>query len=139
MPNREIKNTINHINAFDIQAITTDTTTVGNIIDTEGFDSFSFLLLSGTLTDGTFTPLIEDGDDSGLSDAAAVSDTFLEVSEADTAFTASEDNTSKTIAYVGNKRFIRLSIVSASTSSGGTIGAVALLGHPGVAKTGANS
>lgn len=138
MPNREIKNTINHINAFDIQLINSDVTTEGDIIDTVGFDAFSFVLLSGTLTAGTFTPIIEDGDDSGLSDKADVSDTFLTNTEADTAFTASEDNTSKTIGYVGNKRFIRLKILSTS-SADGTIGAVALLGNPGIAKTGANS
>lgn len=139
MPNREIKNTINHINAFDIQAITTDTTTDGDIIDTQGFDSLLFAILAGTLTDGTYTPFIEDGDDSGLSDAAAVSDTFLTNTEADTAFAATDDNTSKTIGYVGGKRYVRLALVSASTSSGGTLGAIALLGNANVAKTGANS
>ena len=139
MPNREIKNTINHINAFDIQEITTNTTTVGDIVDTEGFDSFLLAFLSGTITDGTYTILIEDGDDPALSDAAPVDDTFLTNTEADTSFTASEDNTSKTIGYVGNKQFVRPSIVSAGTSSGGFFGAIALLGNPGIAATGANS
>lgn len=126
MPNREQKSNLNSVNAFDIQAITTDTTTVGEIIDLQGFDSVTLALQSGTLTDGTFTPLIEDGDDSGLSDAAAVDDLFLTNTEADTAFVAADDNVVKTIGYVGSKRFLRLSIVSASTSSGGTIGATAI-------------
>ncbi len=139
MPNRELKNTLQHINAFDIQAITTDTTTVGEIVDTEGFDSFLLAFLSGTISDGAFEILIEDGNDSGLSDAADVDDLFLEVSEADTSYTASESNKSKTIAYVGNKRFVRPSIISTGTSSGGFFGAIALPGHPGVAATGANS
>ena len=139
MPNREIKNTINHINAFNIQLINSDVTTNGDIIDTEGFDSFLFVVLSGTLTTGTFTVLIEDGDDSGLSDAAPVSDTFLTNTEADTSFAASEGNKSKTIGYLSNKRFIRLSIVSTGGTANGTIGAVALLGNPGIAKTGENT
>lgn len=120
--------------ALDVQAISTDTTTAGNIIDMKGFDSLEFLIFSGTLTDGSYTPLIEHGDDSGLSDAAAVDDAELLPSgtgqEATAAFADTDDDTAKRIGYRGEKRYVRLSLVSASTTSGGTLGAVALQGHP---------
>lgn len=114
--------------ALNIQAISTDTTTAGAIIDTQGFAANEFIMQSGTLTDGTYTPLIEDGDDSGLSDAAAVADDFLTNTEASAAFALTDDNAVKAIGYVGHKRYIRLSIVSASTSTGGTLGAVCVQG-----------
>ncbi len=46
--------------------------TVSAIIDTLGYESFAWLIDVGTITTGTFTATIEQGDDSGLSDAAAV-------------------------------------------------------------------
>jgi len=115
-------------NALSNATIATDTTTVGAIIDTAGYESLEFIIKSGTRTDGTFTPLIQDGDDSGLSDAAAVSDTFLVGTEAAAAITAS--NALGRIGYVGKKRYVRLSIVSTSVTTGCTsFGAVAVLGN----------
>lgn len=112
--------------AFTSQTINSDTTTAGEIIDTEGFEGIEFVMLSGTLTDGTYTPLIQDGDDSALSDAANVADDFLTNTEASAAFALADDDTVKRIGYVGKKRYVRLSIVSASTSSGGNLAAVAV-------------
>tara|TARA_R110002020_G_scaffold154083_1_gene333597 strand:- start:174 stop:584 length:411 start_codon:yes stop_codon:yes gene_type:complete len=132
---KELFSTVSASVAFNNQAISTDTTTNGNIIDTRGYESILFVMQSATLTDGTYTPLIQEGDDSGLSDAAAVADADLTDTEADQAFAATDDNATKKIAYVGSKRYVRLNIVSASTSSGGTLGAVAILGHPLAAPT----
>jgi hypothetical protein len=96
MATRDIYNNLNDLVAFNTQSITTDTTTAGVIIDTQGYSSLLFVMQSGTLTDGTYTP---------------------------------------SIGYVGDKRYVRLSIVSASTTSGGggTLSAVALRGTPTIA------
>jgi len=117
-------------NAFDTQAITSDTTTNGDIIDTAEYGSLLFVIQSGTLTDGTYTVLIHEGDESNLSDAAAVADADLTNTEASASFAATDDNTVTKIGYVGSKRYVRLSLVSASTSSGGTLGAIAIQGSP---------
>lgn len=118
--------------AFDISAISSDTTTAGNIIDLQGFNSAEFVMFSGTLTDGSYTPLLEEGDAANLSDATAVADAHLLGTEAAAAFAAaSDDDAVKKLGYIGNKRYVRLSIVSASTSSGGTMGAIAVKGHAG--------
>ncbi len=130
MAKRELKSTTSPVVALNTTAISADTTTNGVIIDTAGFESILFVIQSGTLADGTYTPLIQEGDDSGLSDAASVSDADLTNTEASVAFAATDDNTSKSIAYVGDKRYVRLNIVSASTSSGGTLSAVAVKGNP---------
>lgn len=130
MAKRELKSTTSLVVALNTTAISSDTTTNGETIDTAGFESILFVIQSGTLADGTYTPLIQEGDNSGLSDAASVADADLTNTEASVAFAATDDNTSKSIAYVGSKRYVRLNIVSASTSSGGTLSAVAVKGDP---------
>lgn len=125
---RDLHNNLKASVALNTQAISTDTTTAGAIIDTANYDSLEFVVLFGTLTDGTYTLLVEDGDASNLSDAAAVADAQLIGTEGTIAATA--DNTVTKIGYNGIKRYVRLSIVSASTTSGGTMGAIALQGTP---------
>lgn len=127
---RDDKNNLKISNALNPQTISSDTTTAGAIIDTANFDSLTFAVTSGALTDGTYTVLIEDGNVSNLSDAAAVADAYLIGTEAAASFIATEDNTTKKIGYIGIKRYVRLSIVSASTSSGGLLSAVAVQGVP---------
>ena len=124
---RKLKNEI----AVDIQASTTDTTTVGNIINVgESEVGVNFTFFSGVYTDGTYDILIEHGDDSGLSDAAAVPDEQL-LGQDPTSSTAPEAQAQigaadeiKKIGYVGAKKFARASIVSTSTSSGATLGSI---------------
>lgn len=123
---RDLHNNVAVEPALDVAAITTDTTTAGDIIDMKGAEALEFVIVSGTLTDGTYTPLVEDGNEANHSDAAAVADADLLGTEAAAAFAATEDNAVKKVGYTGNKRYVRLSLVSASTTSGGTIGAVAV-------------
>jgi hypothetical protein len=127
MANIDLKNDISNVDAFTPATIATDTTTAGSIIDMQDFESLTFLLRASTYTDGTYTPLIEDGDDSGLSDAAAVADAFLIGTEADAALSAAGESR---IGYVGKKRYVRLSYVSTSTTTGATLDAVAVKGSP---------
>lgn len=129
MGQRDIHNSVVARNALDTQAITTNTTTVGDIIDTALYESLEFLIQAGTLTDGTYDVLIEEGDDSGLSDAAAVADAQLLGTEAGAQIVATDDNKVAKIGYIGNKQFVRLSLVSTGVTTGGTLGAVAVEGH----------
>lgn len=108
--------------ALDAAAIATDTTTVGNIIDTLGFESIEFIGLSKAITDGTYTLKLEDGDDSGLSDAADIDSALILGSLF--AFGSGDDDAVLRTGAISKKRYIRASIVSASTSSGVDIMAV---------------
>ena len=116
-------------------AISTNTTTDGAIIDTKDADGgVSFYLGAAAYTDGTFKLVIQEGDDSGLSDATTVGSTKLV--EADTAtgavttgisaITADLDAFSK-VGVHSTKRFLRAQIVSTGTSSGATIDVLAQL------------
>lgn len=99
-------------------------TEVGEIIDTDGAEGLEFVIQSGTLTTGTFTPKIEDGDDPALSDAADVDSSLLIGSIADATFIVSDDDTVKNIGVVGHKRYVRLTLTGSDTPNG-LIGAVA--------------
>jgi len=116
-------------------AIASDTTTAGAIIDRKGFESVTFSIISGVLTDGAYAVLIEEGDAANLSDAAAVADADLIGTEAAAGFALADDATAKTIGYIGVKRYVRLSVVTTATTSGGFIAATAILGNPHNAPT----
>ncbi len=128
MANRENASTLRLTSARNAAAITTNTTTVGVEIDRQGFDSVTFAMQSATITDGTYTPVIEESDVSG-SGYAPVADTDLTVTEASVAFIATDDNVVKKIGYLGNKRYVRFSYVSTGVTTGGTLSALAILGH----------
>lgn len=122
--------------AKNTAAISTSTTTTGVIIDTNGYESLEFIVQSGAYTDGTYTPLIEESDAANLSGSNAVADEDLLGLEADAAVSAA--NTVKRIGYIGHKRYVRLSLVSTSVTSGATLGATAILGRPAVRPAPAN-
>lgn len=131
--NRELEGNISPVYALDTQTISTNTTTAGNEIDTQGFDSLTLLPFTGVLTDGDYTLLIEETDESG-SGYTAVADDDLTVTEASVSFTDdADDNVVNKIGYIGSKRFVKVSIVSTGTSSGAILGCLAVLGHPSIA------
>lgn len=100
--------------------IGSSTTTAGAIIDTQGYYALEFLFAIGTRTDGTFTPLIEESDNSDMSSSNAVDDQDLLGTEAGAAITTT--NGRSRIGYrIGNKRYVRASLVSSGVTSGATL------------------
>lgn len=115
-------------NALNTAVIGSSTTTNGVIIDTQGFQGLTFLLNVGARTDGTYVASLTHGDDSGLSDGAApAADDILGSISLNAAQTYGK------IGYVGNKRYVRLSVVSTGVTSGATVGGSAILGRPAIA------
>lgn len=115
--------------ALTSQTISTDTTTLGEIIDTAGFTALEFLLLSGTITDGAYAVTLleaEEGDPT-MASATAVSAAET-LGDAD--YALADDDTAKRIGYIGKKRYARLKVVSTATSSGGVFAGVAIKGNP---------
>jgi len=114
---RDLKSSVLLESGLDLQEITSDTTTVGNIIDTQGFESLTFVVQAGVITDGDYVTLLEDGDQANLSDAAPVP-TDLIIGNLPV-FAPSDDQGVKSVGVVSKKRFQRLSLVSTNTTSGG--------------------
>ena len=123
----DLHNRIDDLVAMTSQTIASDTTTVGEIIDSKGFESLEFIAQSGTITDGAYALLLEESDDSGMSGATVVSadETLGEL----TGFASTDDDSTIRVGSIGKKRFQRLSLVSTGTSSGGVFSAIAVLGH----------
>jgi len=108
------------------------TALVGQIIDCQGFESLEYVIATGSIADvdATFTVLLEEGDNSALSDAAAVADANLLGTEVLAGFQFDDDNECRKLGYIGNKRYTRLTITPAANASAALISAVAILGNP---------
>lgn len=93
---------------------------VSQIIDTANFEATEFLLMIGANTDAdaTFTVLVEDGNVANLSDNAAVADANLLGTEALASFDYSDDNETRKIGYIGNKRYVRVTVTPANNGAG---------------------
>lgn len=118
-------------------AIATDTTTVGATIDSLGFEGLEFSLLTGVVTDGTYTLQLFAGDAANMSDEVQVVASSGELVQLGVvltsdpaALTATDDDTVLTLGYIGKKRYTRLKVVSASTTTGALVAGVATLVEP---------
>ena len=122
-------------------AITDNTAQVGQIIDSQGYESVEYIIATGSLadTDATFTVLLEDGDESDVSDNAAVADAFLLGTEAAASFTFAADNSIRRLGYVGKKRYTRMTITPAGNSREAYFSVVAIKGNPKTAPVANNS
>lgn len=121
-----MKNNVKGEVAVPNTAISGNGTTDGNIIDTKDFGSLTFFLTAGTLTDGTYTPVIKESDDPAMAGETEVADDFLIGTEADAALSVSD--TVKTIGYVGHKRYVTCDIVASGVTTGGNVSATAVKG-----------
>ncbi len=101
--------------ALTQQAISTNTGTVGEIIDTKGFEMVEFVSLLGTITDGAYVASLEHGDDISLSDTAAVP---AEEVLGGISYALAEDDEAKRMGYIGKKRYVRLTLTSTAVTTG---------------------
>lgn len=99
--------------------------TTGTGVDLTGYTGATAVVASGTVTDGTlYTFELQESADN--SNWTAVADADLIGTEP--TFAAADDNVVKKVGYIGNKRYLRLSLASAtgSPSTGGVFAAVIL-------------
>jgi hypothetical protein len=115
-------------------AVADNTAFVSQILDRRGYDSAAFALIMGAIADAdaTFTVLMEHGEESDLSDAAAVPDDMLNGTEAlATPLFSSEDKVFK-LGYVGGKRYVRVTITPAANTGNIFLAGLWILGNPGI-------
>jgi hypothetical protein len=121
----DLHNNISVAIALEAQTIDSDTTTEGEIIDRQGFESLEFVLATGEVTDGDFTPVLMHGEEDDLSDETEVSAEDLEM--LGTLEALDESGAITKVGYRGIKRYVRLDVESANTDDGGVVGATAVL------------
>lgn len=130
-------------------AVTNDTATVSSIIDTLGYDKVTLAIVTGTNADAdaTVTALLEEGDASNLSDAAAVADADMvsmtngTAPEAAASYTFADDGETRVIGYLGTKRYIRLTLTPANNTGNHFVAGIAILEGktPGVSQLAASA
>lgn len=118
-------------------SVADNTAQVGQIIDSQGFESVTYLIALGSIADAdaTFTVLLEESDASNMSGAVAVADADLLGTEVLAGFRYDDDDKCRKLGYVGAKRYTRLTITPANNTSAALLSAVAVLGHPWIAPT----
>ncbi len=134
---KDLMNKIHVLRAISPVSVGDNTAQVSQVIDRSGFESLTFAIATGSLADAdaTFTVLVEDGDAANLSDAAAVADAELLGTEALAGFAFGDDDETRKIGYIGNKRYVRLTVTPVNNAAAAVIAAVAVLGHPQLVPT----
>ncbi len=139
MIGRDLVNTLSYERALSpLTQTNADTAFVSQIIDMSTKLALTFVIALGTLSDAGFTTvvLLEEGDDSGLSDAATVANADMISMTNGTApltaaaFTQASDDLIKTLGYIGVKRYVRLTITPTGNSAGDIPISVVAVGLP---------
>ena len=119
---RDLHNAITVGVARTSAAITSNTTSNGSIIDLQGCGGVEFIMTVSARTDGTYTPSIQVGNDSGLSDAVSADSSTVRGSL--TAVTANGVTNYGLAATT--YRYARIVITSTSVTTGATVGVNAI-------------
>jgi hypothetical protein len=94
------------------------------------FRSVMFVVLTGTITDGTHTVNVqESGNGTDWTDVAA-----RDLRGGEPVIVLANDDALYETAYTGNARYVRLQLVTAGATTGGIVNAVALLGIQAVSR-----
>jgi hypothetical protein len=112
--------------SLDIAALDADATVNGAGVGLGAFNSAMVVIQAGTIADGTHTFEVQDSNDN--STYAAVASAYLEGAEP--ALTDANSDSVTVIGYKGTKKYLRVSVTSATTTDGGTFGALVICGDP---------
>lgn len=127
MASRDLKNRIKPSSVINPAAAKTSTTTATSV-DAQGYESVTYLVQNGVVTDGTHTPSIEESDSLGSGySAVAAADLIGSFSAITSATTA---GTVQRVGYRGGKRYTRLVVTVSGATSGGFYTAQCVLAHP---------
>ncbi len=105
---------------------TVDRTLSGGGGANEWHQSAMVVVQTGTITDGSHAVSVEHSDDGAAWSAAPATD--LQGS-APTILAADDDRVFE-VGYIGNKRYLRVVVVTTGATTGGIFGAVIVLGFP---------
>ena len=114
--------------ALNIQTISTDATTVGNVIDTKNYGRIQLGMFMGTMTDGDYELTIYEDEAVGMGGEAVVPADRIVGTRPDMEDHTAEDDTIEWCEIVNTLRYVRVKVVSTNTSSGATLGVFAILG-----------
>lgn len=117
---QDLKNNVDVVKSIDPATHNSNQTGAG--VDLQGYESSMAVVHSGTVTDGTHTPKMQESDDDSVYTDVATADlegTFANIGA----------DAVQRVGYKGGKRYIRV-FVSSSGTTGAVYGAAVLRGHP---------
>lgn len=125
---KEIYSEFDYVKGLAPIVVSDNTAQVSAILDCAQYDAVEVVVQTGVIADAdvTFTATFEEGDDSGLSDAAAVA--AADIVGSVPSLTFASDGLVKTFGYKGAKRYIRLTITPANNTGSAPL-AVLFVGH----------
>lgn len=131
MVNHDRSKELNIVAALN-PAASTDGTRNGADTNLAGYDACMVIVHGGVVTDGTHTPKLQEADDDGNGAAG----TYADVAAADlvgsfTALTSSNDPLIQKVGYKGTKKWVRVVLTTAGSTTGGVIGALIVRGEAG--------
>ncbi len=133
MASKDLHNNLHFVPAIaPVAARTDNTAVVSAIIDTLGFESLEFAIITGTNTDAdaTFAVTVDEGDASNLAGSNAVAAAQLLGTLTQASFAFGDDVECRKIGYVGNKRYVRLTVTPTGNAAGDIfLAAIAVLGN----------
>lgn len=124
---RDLYSNLKVINAT-VAAPTDNTAIASPIVDTRDYDEVLFVVATGTLADAdaTFTAVMAESANSNMSSSNSVADDDMIGLETGVSFTFAEDNFEAKIGYIGNQRYVQLTITPANNASGAPVTILAL-------------
>lgn len=115
--------------ALDYQVINTDTVTDGNSIDTLGFESLEYAILTGTITAAGVVAVILEESDTGAWAGEETVVPAADIRGGPIVFADADDDAIFRIGSTGKKRYQRITLDSDGTTNG-AFAAVGILGNP---------
>jgi hypothetical protein len=132
MASRDIHNQINPKFGIAPVVVTDNTVQKTGAIDTLGYESVEFLIITGTLSDAdaTFATVVKEGSTSTQSAHTAVATNDTIGTLANASFDFSADNVVRKIGYKGAQRYVSLEITPANNTGNAPLAVIVLLGNP---------
>jgi hypothetical protein len=121
MANRDLANNLKFARGISATTVTNaNTPFVSQIFDTADYDGVAFVIGTASLTDAnaTFAVTVDHGNNASLTDAAAVPAAQLTNTTASASFTFADDDNVRFIGYVGDKRYVRVTVTPTGNDSG---------------------
>ncbi|PIQ96539.1 MAG: hypothetical protein COV67_09000 [Nitrospinae bacterium CG11_big_fil_rev_8_21_14_0_20_56_8] len=111
-----MKNKMDAVNSLVPAVYSTNQAENGTGVDLRDFDAAVVLFMTGVITDGTFTPKIQESDDD-------VTYTDVDPTDQEGALSALSASAVQRLGYKGSKRYLRPVVTVASATSGGAVAA----------------
>lgn len=112
-------------------AVTGNATVAGATIDSQGWESLTFVVSTGVVTDGTFAGAVFGGNAANMSDEVQL--TAAEIIGSNIAIATTDDGVCERVGVniaAAGKRYYRLKLTQAGATTGGFVAHQAILQNP---------